>query len=555
VLKPPFRPVDHARMSVTVPRVLLLEDDDAAALRIAEALSHSLPAAMVTRAATGVEYLEMLAARPVDVVVSDGSVPGCDEIEAFHHARRQDRGVSFVFLAPAGREPDRRALGALGISAVITADKLDELGPAVRRALSGGETVIDQARRLADPARLLAGQELLLAATRDLAGAADLLALRAIAVDTAGRLTSADGTTFAVREGDEGRYADPERTGTDPPGPLPGTPFPLAASLGDWACEHRRPAVIDDIGTDLRVPPELRDGTGHSAVVVPVPADQPIATLGTFWTQPHQPDAIEVRLLQALADSIAAALSGLRQRRQLEARAAARTSELAALTYAVSHDLRAPIRHLEGFARILLQDTADLAPETQHGAQRIQDAAAHLRDMVNGMLVLSRIAQADVHPQPVDLAQLGREVAQSLTNAPTPAGEPDRAGAVEFVAPEQLPVTGDPRLLLNVMQDLLGNAWKFTARIPRPRVELGVAPAEPGAADPVFFVRDNGAGFEPASAGRLFGVFQRLHSDEDFPGTGVGLAAVKRIVDKHGGTVRATGEPDQGATFYFTLPG
>jgi signal transduction histidine kinase len=366
----------------------------------------------------------------------------------------------------------------------------------------------------ADQDRLLAGHLLLLAATRDLSSAADLPALSSIAEVAAGRLTGADTIRFALIPGEQGHYADPDQAADRPSGPEP------AGQV--------------------------------SAVVVQVRSAHPIATLGAYWTRSHQVDEVEIDLLEALAESIAAGLDALRRRRQLERAAAASTAELAALTYAISHDLRAPIRHLEGFARILTQDATDLSPEARHGAQRIQDAAAHLREMVNGMLTLSRIGQSEVHPQSVDLAQLGREVAMALANAPTPAGGTDRAGVVEFVAPENLPVTGDPRLLLTALQDLLGNAWKFTSRIPRPRVELGVEPAT--GPEPVYFVRDNGAGFEPASAERLFGVFQRLHSGEDFPGTGVGLASVKRIVSKHGGQVRATGAPDSGATFFFTLP-
>lgn len=254
-------------------------------------------------------------------------------------------------------------------------------------------------------------------------------------------------------------------------------------------------------------------------------------------------------------DDAADRLQSLRLRQDLEAQNAVLTGELSALIYAVSHDLRAPIRHLEGFARILLQDASELSPDQRHGAERIQDAATHLREMVNGMLTLSRIGQAEVHPQQVDLAQLGWEVARELASTPALATGPGRAGVVEFVAPESLLVTGDRRLLLTVLQDLLGNAWKFTCRIPQPRVELGIGPDEPAMGPgPVYFVRDNGAGFDPASADRLFGVFQRLHSREDFPGTGIGLASVKRIVDKHGGAVRAIGSPNSGATFFFTLP-
>jgi len=409
---------------------------------------------------------------------------------------------------------------------------------------------------LADQARLSAGLELILAATHDLTLAADLPTVMSLAQDIARRLTGADGTTFTVREGDECHYVDGEHVEADFSGTRwKGLHFPLGDCLSGWTMLHGRPAVVDDVGADPRVPPAFREATLDSAVVVPVHSAQPLAAIGAYWAQPHESDATEVLLLQALADSTAVALESLQLRRELEARAVARTADLAALTYAISHDLRAPIRHLEGFTRILLQDAADLAPDTRHGVHRIKDAACQLREMVNGMLTLSRIGQSEVHPQPVDLAQLGREVAQELANAPTPADGPRRVGVVEFVTPEDLMVTGDPRLLLTLLQNLLGNAWKFTSQTPDPRVELGVAAAEPASgAGPVYFVRDNGAGFEPAAADRLFVVFQRLHSGEDFPGTGVGLAAVKRIVDKHGGTVRATGCPGSGATVFFTLP-
>ncbi len=156
--------------------------------------------------------------------------------------------------------------------------------------------------------------------------------------------------------------------------------------------------------------------------MVPVRARSGVG-LGVYWEHPHDSNDDELRLLQSLAESVGVALESLSRRQQLQALADTRAAELAGLIYAVSHDLRAPIRHLEGFARILLRDTADLAPETQHSAQRIQDAAVHLREMVNGMLRLSRIGQAEVHRQSVDLAELGREVA---CHWPTPRLRPGR---------------------------------------------------------------------------------------------------------------------------------
>src|SRR5262249_22041855 len=175
--------------------------------------------------------------------------------------------------------------------------------------------------------------------------------------------------------------------------------------------------------------------------------------------------------------------------------------------------------------------------------RRIVTAASNMRDMVDGLLELSRTAQTDLRRVPVDLARIAREVARECE-----AGS-DRP--VEFVAPVALPTTGDPTLLRVALQNLLGNAWKFSRHTEAPRVELGLD--RTGDGQPVYFIRDNGAGFDPEAAGKLFGVFQRLHAQQDYPGTGVGLASVQRIVRKHGGEIWATGSPGAGATFSFTL--
>jgi signal transduction histidine kinase len=226
-----------------------------------------------------------------------------------------------------------------------------------------------------------------------------------------------------------------------------------------------------------------------------------------------------------------------------------RTAELDSLTYAVSHDLRAPIRHLSGFSRILVVDATDLSAQTRHVVERIEQSAAQLREMVDGLLALSRISRTEVERQSVDLAELARTVALQLGH------ERVDGHVVEFVVPDRLPVSGDPKLLTLLLLQLLDNGWKFSAGVPRPRVELGVQRELGRGADPAYFVRDNGVGFESGGQQRLFGAFQRLHGPGDFPGTGLGLATAARIVAKHGGTIGASGAPDQGATFLFTLPG
>lgn len=519
-------------MSVTAPLVLLLEDDPADALLIEEAVGRALPAAAVVRAATWQEFTGLVASEPVDVILCDRHVPCCDEMDAYYLSRQKAPNAAFLLMSGGERRADPRVLSAMGIGGPLSKDNLDELASAVLDALPG--------RR---PAR--EGVEHLLTVSRQLARAEDLPTAIALVQTAARRLTGSDGVGFTIREGDEHRYTD-----EFPPGPVrTGLRLDLGQALSTWVLDHRQPVVVDDTRTDDRVPAGTRDTGLRSVAVVPIGTSHPLGTLAVYWRQVHQVEANELRLLLELADCMAVAMENVQLRRALTAQARDWEAEHAALTYAVSHDLRAPIRHLEGFTQMLMDDAADLDQRTRHAALRIQHAATSLREMVNGMLVLSRISRSELNVQELDLADLARSVAQALDAAPAGGGE--RAGTVEVHIPEHLPATGDPRLLHTVFQDLLANAWKFTARIPSPRVEVGVQ----GTGDDLeYFVRDNGAGFEPAGADRLFGAFQRLHGGEDFPGVGIGLAAVKRIVAKHGGTVRATGAPDEGATFFFTLP-
>lgn len=237
---------------------------------------------------------------------------------------------------------------------------------------------------------------------------------------------------------------------------------------------------------------------------------------------------------------------------ELEARVRQRTAqlqrlneELESFSYSVSHDLRAPLRAIHGFSGLLAQQAgARLDDQGRHYLERVQDAAARMGRLIDDLLELSRVARAPVRPELIDLSRLALQVADELR-----AGDPRRAVAIA-VAPG-LAARGDAALLRVVLQNLLENAWKFTRLREGGHIEVT---QERGAAERAFCVRDNGAGFDMAYAGKLFGAFQRLHSEEHFPGTGIGLATVKRIVERHGGRVWAEGEPGRGAAFFFTLP-
>jgi PAS domain S-box-containing protein len=218
--------------------------------------------------------------------------------------------------------------------------------------------------------------------------------------------------------------------------------------------------------------------------------------------------------------------------------------ELETFSYSVSHDLRAPIRSIDGFSAILEQDYGDKLDERGRDClHRVRAAAQRMYTLIDALLTLSRVTQEEMRRDVIDLSALARSVATELQRT-----HPDRQ--VEFVIPPGIIGIGDASLVRVALENLIWNAWKFTSRQPAPRIEFG-AVDKSGAT--VYFVRDNGAGFDMAYADKLFGAFQRLHTAEEFPGTGIGLPTVQRVVRRHGGKVWAEGEVDHGAVFYFTL--
>ena len=219
--------------------------------------------------------------------------------------------------------------------------------------------------------------------------------------------------------------------------------------------------------------------------------------------------------------------------------------ELEAFNYSVAHDLRAPLRGIDSFSQLLVERySQQLGNEGLTYLNRVRSAAGRMSQLIDALLSLAQIGRGQLQPIDLDFSYLVQSVASEIMTA-----NPERSVAVT-VAPG-MRAYGDPQLLRVVVANLLENAWKFTARRPQPVVEVGLCKKTEL---PSYFVRDNGAGFDPAYASRLFGAFQRLHADREFPGTGIGLAIVQRVVARHGGTVWAESKPEQGATFYFSLP-
>jgi PAS domain S-box-containing protein len=232
--------------------------------------------------------------------------------------------------------------------------------------------------------------------------------------------------------------------------------------------------------------------------------------------------------------------------RRANAEADAANHELEAFSYSVAHDLRAPLRSIDGFSQAVLEDNADqLDAEGKSNLARVRAAAQRMARLIDDLLSLSRLSRGELVRERVNLTRMACTTVERLREA-------DAWREVDVVIEAGMEVEGDTSLLASVMENLIGNAWKFTNKRPKAHIHVGVATRH---GQKVYFVRDDGAGFDMAYAGKLFGAFQRLHANTEFPGTGIGLAIVQRVVRKHGGGAWAEGEVGRGATFFFTLGG
>jgi light-regulated signal transduction histidine kinase (bacteriophytochrome) len=234
----------------------------------------------------------------------------------------------------------------------------------------------------------------------------------------------------------------------------------------------------------------------------------------------------------------------MRLNESLEQRVRERTAELEAFSYSVSHDLRAPLRTIDGFSQVLLEDYKDkLDDEGKSNLARIRRAAINMSNLIEDMLKLYKISRTEMDIGPVNLSTIARSITDELHHT-----QPERHA--EFIIADNLEALADPGLIRVVFENLFGNAWKFTGKQEKTEIEFGLTTKDN---QNVYFIRDNGAGFDMENAGKLFAPFQRLHSIEEYSGTGIGLAIVKRIINRHGGRIWAEAQPGKGATFYFTL--
>ncbi len=330
---------------------------------------------------------------------------------------------------------------------------------------------------------------------------------------------------------------------------------PCANVVGQTTCTHAsgvqqlfpKDILLQQMGVDSYIGTPLFDTHGTPLGLIVILDNKPMEHL----EQVREILQIFAARAGAELERVRAEADLARYREHLEHLIAERTAqleitnnELEAFSHSVSHDLRAPLRAINGFSQALIEDyAAKLDATALDYLNRVHQGALRMDELINDLLKLSRVTRQGLRGQNVNLSALAAECAAELH-----AHEPQRE--VEWLLAPHVLVVGDPQLLRIAMENLLGNAWKYTSRKSHARIEFSVLPGDGPA---VYCVRDNGAGFDMQHADRLFGAFQRLHKAEDFPGTGIGLATVQRIVTRHGGRIWAESQPGQGATFYFTL--
>lgn len=523
--------------------VLHLEDNADDAALIQKALAKEGLAPQVRVAASRADYLSCLDSCNFDLILSDSRIPGIDAFSAIAEARRKCGPIPFIVVS--GHD-ETDALSekyrAAGAADYVSKQRLPQLIQSIRSAICNGKTSGSEAAFSYEHA-----MEKLVAAIQSLSLARDLETVMGIVRHAARDLTGADGATFVLRDGDMCHYAD-----EDAISPLwKGRRFPMNACISGWAMLNRQHAVIEDIYADSRIPADAyRPTFVKSLAMVPIRTTAPIGAIGTYWATRHLASTEEVKVLRALADSTSVAIENVRLYAELEERVRERTAqletankELEEFSHSVSHDLRAPLRSIAGFSQILLDEQLSLSKGGQDALQRVRGAATRMAQIIEDLLALSRVGRTPLHRQDVNLSQIVTETAAMLA-----ASAPDR-NAEWTIAPHII-ASGDPGLLRIAMENLLSNAWKFTSKCAYTRIEFGTTSGDKFE----YYIRDNGAGFDSEHAENLFGTFQRLHADSEFPGTGIGLATVARILHRHGGKIRAEAAIGRGAAFYFTLP-
>ncbi len=382
----------------------------------------------------------------------------------------------------------------------------------------------------------------------DLSLAPDMSAVMVIVKEVARELTGSDGATFILKNGDKCFYADESSVA-----PLwKGREFPIEQCISGWVMKNKKELLISDVLADERVAQELYENTFvKSLLIVPIRREDPLGAIGTYWGKKHIATEEETELLQALADVTAVTVQKIQTYATLEERVKERTGELELLnqqlesfTYSVSHDLRAPLRGINGFMNILLEDHGgQLNEDAKKMADRVLQNAHQMTTLLDGLLTFFKMGQKEMVKTKLPMKLIVNEICDELREA-------EKRRYISINVKDLPEVEGDNVLMKQVWLNLISNAIKYSGKNLKTFIEVGFENKEN---EIIYYVKDNGVGFDMNYYPKLFGVFQRLHSQREFEGTGIGLAIVDRIIARHGGKVWAEGKVDEGAAFYFSL--
>ncbi|HEY9758661.1 MAG TPA: ATP-binding protein [Oculatellaceae cyanobacterium] len=411
------------------------------------------------------------------------------------------------------------------------------------RIIDGKETATESSQ--SDSMQTILDTVLKLSATRKMEEIADIIRHAARAI------VNADGATFILRKGDFCYYAD-----EDAIGPLwKGKHFPIDACVSGWAMTHAEQVIIPDIYNDPRVPVDAyRPTFVKSLAITPVRRTAPIAAIGTYWKNRYEATAEDKRLLQALADTTSVAIENVNLLNGLEDRVAQRTrqleivnQELESFARSVAHDLKTPLVGIGQLLELVRNDDKQPLQEPLRGhIEAVSDECSRLSQLVTDLLNLAKIAHTDLIKEPVNLTAIATSASNRLKKTYTKD--------IEFEIAPDMEVFADPILLNVVMVNLISNACKYSSKADHPAIKISAPTSGSDKSAQTVIVSDNGTGFDPVHANRIFDVFQRLHDASEYPGTGVGLATVQRIIRRHGGEISAHSTPGHGATFKFSLP-
>ena len=410
--------------------------------------------------------------------------------------------------------------------------------------------VINEQKRKEEEIKLLNRRlEILVDSIQHLSSTQSIDDVQTIVIQAARKLIDADGATLVMREGDQCRYVE-----EDAIQPLwKGETYSLDDSISGWVMRNQQAVVIDDVLKDDRVQKDRYNATFvKSMAMVPISVVNPIGTIGNYWKDVHVPTETEIQLLQTLAEAASRAFENIRLYAELEDRVKSRTEQLQAankeletFTYSVSHDLKAPLRGIDGYSKLLLDDYGEsLNEEAAFFIKTIRSSTLQMSQLIDDLLSYSRLERSELKKVPI---QLNGFVEALLGSYKTELEEKGFAVQVEVPAVD---VLADSTGLSIVLRNYLENAIKFTTGSPAPSVSIGF---EDRPTSWVIWVKDNGVGFDMKYHDRIFDIFQRLHRAEEFPGTGIGLAMVAKALQRMGGRAWAESTLNQGSQFYMEL--